>query len=897
MCPMKWTTTLDFLELFPEKKIKDYDAVILYTGIVEWSPRPLLSAINDLYDNKVSANLDNLAINTRDYSKKIVNQKKATFDKTFGISQMESHFSRPFDTVYQGEKTINMYDLSMAEASLLPILRKIDNLIFISANRIVAGWNGDYARRRPENIAIIEKYSNLFCDGLKDTARVIDLSVWDESDVKRMTCDNIHLTKMGSDYIYEKIMGALGLDEAGGDGVVSYEGLLKSFAPMDPIERVIGKKKDIIRNRVDGREKVAALIIGVRLNGDDEERIRNLAYLLEWIDYYYEDLFDVLLVEQDAETKLDLKQLGAKDYVRHVFIYNPMEYNRGWGYNVAMKHHCPDTEVVALMDTDVLTGSNFLREILDCYQKYDVISPYQNIYYSDKNEREVIFKTNRIDVLQDSAKIKNPVTIAGGILIIKKSVYLALKGYEQYVGYACEDRAFDVTILNHVPREKLRIAPVAYVHLHHETDKAARVSFNSIHDHLQKNYGCKYTPGLGSYDFIHSKCRHASRERTLRLMIARERSFGDPDIYRDPTRLSINGQLPDDRGEVVSPNEVIFPPDYSSLSLYKEKEIYDGAPNPDVEGLSAFYNAYKGKRCFIIGNGPSLNDHDLSLLTGEFTFGVNSFYYKTRETGFLPTFYVVEDSSVMKENIDEIRKFDAPFKFFPTNYDKMHPKQPNTFFFKMNRGFYERSSPNYVVPRFSTDATKELYCGQSVTYINLQLAYFMGFTEVYLIGMDFSYVIPSTHKRTGDVLLSDTDDENHFHKDYFGKGKTWKDPKLDRVALNYRMAKLVFEATGRRVYNATVGGSLEVFERRSYYSLFGVDGHKSKVGSFKQANDLWRESRFAEALEVYVGLSKENPEIKLYRTSAADAYVRAIVNGQICSPSDSAFVRGLYFNI
>ena len=40
--------------------------------------------------------------------------------------------------------------------------------------------------------------------------------------------------------------------------------------------------------------------------------------------------------------------------------------------------------------------------------------------------------------------------------------------------------------------------------------------------------------------------------------------------------------------------------------------------------------------------------------------------------------------------------------------------------------------------------------------------------------MDFNYVIPETHKRTGDVLLSDTDDPNHFHKDYFGKGKLGK---------------------------------------------------------------------------------------------------------------------------
>ncbi len=173
----------------------------------------------------------------------------------------------------------------------------------------------------------------------------------------------------------------------------------------------------------------------------------------------------------------------------------------------------------------------------------------------------------------------------------------------------------------------------------------------------------------------------------------------------------------------------------------------------------------------------------------------------------------------MKENIAEIRAYEAPFKFFPTIYSNLHAKTPNTFFFHMNRGFYEKTSPNYAVPRFSTDASKVLYCGQSVTYINLQLAFFMGFTDVYLIGMDFDYVIPESHKRNGDVLLSDTDDTNHFHKDYFGKGKTWKDPKLDRVAMNYRQAKLSYEAVGRRIYNATVGGHLEIFPRVDYETL------------------------------------------------------------------------------
>ena len=100
------------------------------------------------------------------------------------------------------------------------------------------------------------------------------------------------------------------------------------------------------------------------------------------------------------------------------------------------------------------------------------------------------------------------------------------------------------------------------------------------------------------------------------------------------------------------------------------------------------------------------------------------------------------------------------------------------------------------------------------------MAYFLGFTEVYLIGMDFSYNVPDSAKVDGNVIESTEDDVNHFHPDYFGKGKKWHDPKLHNVLKSYRLAKLMFELDDRKVINATVGGNLEVFERVDFNTLF-----------------------------------------------------------------------------
>ena len=147
-----------------------------------------------------------------------------------------------------------------------------------------------------------------------------------------------------------------------------------------------------------------------------------------------------------------------------------------------------------------------------------------------------------------------------------------------------------------------------------------------------------------------------------------------------------------------------------------------------------------------------------------------------------------------------------------------------TIFFRMNAGFYGRRTGTKCHPRFSLDATQRLYCGQSVTIINLQLAHWMGFQRVVLIGMDFSYRIPEDADRNGGRIISRSDDPNHFHPDYFGAGKTWNDPRLDRVLVSYHLADEVYRATGREIINATEGGKLDLFPRLSLREAIGWNG-------------------------------------------------------------------------
>ena len=122
-------------------------------------------------------------------------------------------------------------------------------------------------------------------------------------------------------------------------------------------------------------------------------------------------------------------------------------------------------------------------------------------------------------------------------------------------------------------------------------------------------------------------------------------------------------------------------------------------------------------------------------------------------------------------------------------------------------------------PKFGRDLGRIGFVGGTVTYICIQLAYFLGAAEVVLVGVDHSYVVPEDEPLEGNTLTSTRDDVNHFHADYFGAGKRWHLPRVERMELSYIRARQVFDKDERRIMNATKGGMLEVFERVDYDEL------------------------------------------------------------------------------
>lgn len=225
-----------------------------------------------------------------------------------------------------------------------------------------------------------------------------------------------------------------------------------------------------------------------------------------------------------------------------------------------------------------------------------------------------------------------------------------------------------------------------------------------------------------------------------------------------------------------------------------------------IRNIKKLHNKHQGERCFVIGNGPSLQNTDMTKLRNEYTFGLNRIYLMFEELGFSTSYFVSINDLVIEQSAAEIQALNIP-KFVSWRSRIWLKPQDDLYFLYTT----------YTGPKFARNATGRLWEGATVTYAALQLAYYFGFSEVILIGVDHNF---ATKGKPNTTITSEGDDPNHFNPKYFGKGFRWQLPDLETSEIAYKMARHAFEADGRNVVDATVGGKLTVFPKVNYGSLF-----------------------------------------------------------------------------
>jgi tetratricopeptide (TPR) repeat protein len=236
----------------------------------------------------------------------------------------------------------------------------------------------------------------------------------------------------------------------------------------------------------------------------------------------------------------------------------------------------------------------------------------------------------------------------------------------------------------------------------------------------------------------------------------------------------------------------------SNLGLPAERALWYLENFADI---SQFRDKHNGESCFIIGNGPSLREMDLSPLRHRIAFGLNKIHLLFDKLGFETTYLAAANPYVIQQAAKEISNLSMP-RFIMVWGREFIQKDEKIIFLRENRD-----------QLFVKDITEGVCIDATVTYMAMQIAYYMGFKTVVLIGVD--HYFESKGQPHATVQLKG-EDPNHFDPNYFGHGLPWQLPDLEGSDRAYQRAKKVFEADGRIILDATVGGKLQVFDKISY---------------------------------------------------------------------------------
>jgi hypothetical protein len=216
--------------------------------------------------------------------------------------------------------------------------------------------------------------------------------------------------------------------------------------------------------------------------------------------------------------------------------------------------------------------------------------------------------------------------------------------------------------------------------------------------------------------------------------------------------------------------------------------------------IKSYKNIHQGERCFIIGNGPSLTYKDLDLLKDEICFGSNSLIQGFHQTDWRPVYYGIQDRFAYEELQDKICS-EEKVRIFVADVIKKrgYKTSSNMIEFPISRyKHYAFLSKVKYSTKFSENPSAMVYDGYSITYSLLQIAVYMGFKYIYLLGCDCDY---SAEPR-----------QRHFIET---KRIDQTPPFIlsERMIFAYKKAKIYAEKNHINIYNATRGGKLEVFDR------------------------------------------------------------------------------------
>lgn len=168
--------------------------------------------------------------------------------------------------------------------------------------------------------------------------------------------------------------------------------------------------------------------------------------------------------------------------------------------------------------------------------------------------------------------------------------------------------------------------------------------------------------------------------------------------------------------------------------------------NDRLKENAAIKNLKKGKRCFVLGNGPSIKELDFELLGNEDVFTVNQLARRNDYYLLNANFHVWADPIFFNADLDKEENQELIKSFFQIKTSSgspicFLPIEAENFArtIKLSdavdiRYFYAHKNFDYCTE--DIDLAKESYSFGTVVQYAIGIALYMGYSEIYLLGCE-----------------------------------------------------------------------------------------------------------------------------------------------------------------
>ena len=281
---------------------------------------------------------------------------------------------------------------------------------------------------------------------------------------------------------------------------------------------------------------------------------------------------------------------------------------------------------------------------------------------------------------------------------------------------------------------------------------------------------------------------------------------------------------------------------FSKLQLTRQLDRWEKANSlgikEDLAGNIRFKDIHEGERCFILGNGPSLKEVDLSLLKDEAVFTVNNFCEVKDFEKVRPNYHLWLDGAFFGLRNDSSQDIDKILE----RYEKTAAADPECFVpadakkFILENGLENKLRINYIFPGLPeaqtagdirTELTGAVNVYRTVVQYAVAVAIYMGFKEIILLGCDSTNILMHINTR----LYGKSSELHAYEK---GEGaqqakqltRSWKFSELlkDQYLLfrEYENLAEYCSKKGIKLYNCSSQTLIDSIERKTLQEVLNV---------------------------------------------------------------------------